>query len=193
MRKSTKPTPTSAPILALLQQGRYSFEEIAGMLGVSVNVVLGVNSQFKRGRYRLESPRLPSPSKTGRTVRTDRGWTYLLVSACGRTYIGATTDLRGRFRSHNSPNNEGWTRGRKWHLLGAISYSSRAEAFDHETHLKRSGTSRGDWIARCLPRAKRLEQRHKFGQAWLSQLAERAITLQHPRSAGRRSATRPPI
>ncbi|MFT3718207.1 GIY-YIG nuclease family protein [Pseudorhodoferax sp.] len=171
------PSPQSAAILAMLREGRFTCEQIAQALGISVNVVYGVNSHYRRGRY-TEKPKRPAGTGTGRTVRTDRGWTYLLVSRCGVVYIGATTNLRNRFRSHNAATNTGWTRGRRWHLLGAVRFASRAEAFDLESRLKRSGKARGQWLEQCLARAARLERRFGLGPAWLRGLAERAGSLQ---------------
>lgn len=161
----------------MLKQGSFTFQQIADAFGISLNVVYGVNSQYKRGRYIEKPKRLPKVGN-GRTVRTDRGWTYLLVSRCGVVYIGATTDIRGRFRSHNSISNKGWTRGREWHLLGVERFASRAEAFGLETYLKRSGKARGQWIERCLPRAVQLATRFDFGQEWLNKLEARAKSLQ---------------
>lgn len=172
-----KPSPQSAPIVRMLEQGCFTPEQIASTLGVSMNVVYGVNSHFKRGRY-TEKPRRAPKASGSRTVRTDRGWTYLLVSHCGAVYIGATTDIRGRFRAHNSPDNTGWTRGRRWHLLGVKRFASRAEAFDLENTLKRSGNARRKWIEQCLPRAAQLAKRLSLGQEWLSNLACKAKSLQ---------------
>jgi len=128
------PSPRVAPIVALLKERRLTCGQIAKTLQGPLNVVLGVNSHFQRGGYAEKQRRPTKPSPSGRTVRTDRGWTYLLVSRCGVIYIGATTDLRKRLRSHNSPNNRGYTRGRQWLLLGVFRFSSRSEAFDLETH-----------------------------------------------------------
>ncbi|WP_416136246.1 GIY-YIG nuclease family protein [Aquabacterium sp. A7-Y] len=161
----------------MLEQGGFTFEQIAEQLGVSLNVVLGVNSHYQRGRYNTK-PKRSSASTSGRTVRRDRGWTYLLVSRCGIVYVGATTDLRQRFRSHNSPTNKGWTRGRHWHLLGAVRFDSRSDAFDQEALLKRSGKARGEWIEKCLPRANRLAERWRLPPEWLRSLTSRAHSLQ---------------
>ena len=175
-KKFAKPSPRTEPIVALLKAGTHSCEQIAQQLGVSLNVVLGVNSHFQRGRY--GTPIAQPKVANGRRVRTDRGWTYLLVSHCGATYIGATTDLRHRFRTHNSDDTPGWTRGRKWLLLGVRRFNSRREAFDLEASLKRSGKARGEWIDVCLPRAGRLQLKRGLPDAWLQSLTERCRRLQ---------------
>src|SRR5260370_21451934 len=64
-------------------------------------------------------------------------WTYLLLSERGEVYLGATTRLRQRIRSHNSPESTQSTRGRRWHLLAVRGFANRKGAFDFELELKK--------------------------------------------------------
>jgi len=54
-----------------------------------------------------------------------------------RSYVGWTTDLDNRLRAHNSGKGARSTRGRRWVLLYAERYRTRAEAMSREWHLKR--------------------------------------------------------
>ena len=54
-----------------------------------------------------------------------------------RTYVGWTTDLDKRLRTHNSGTGARSTRGRQWVLLYAERYKTRGEAMSREWHLKR--------------------------------------------------------
>lgn len=170
--------PRSAAVIELLRQATVSDEGIAKRLGIRVSTVLGIKRRYERGQY---APLVPRTQAASSKVRTDRGWTYLLVSNNGATYIGASTDLRGRLRAHNAKCNRGWTRGQTWHLLGAIRFSSRAQAFEMETWLKRNGNGRGEWMETCLPRALRLAERHGLGPGWLEELSMRSRSLQPER------------
>lgn len=89
-------------------------------------------------------------------------WTYLLVSEHGETYLGATSNLRARFRGHNDAENRGSTRGRRWHILGLRRFEDRAAAFEHEAQLKKNHRKKIDWIKQCSERAWRLSTRHKY-------------------------------
>lgn len=86
-------------------------------------------------------------------------WTYLLVCADGRTYLGATTNLKRRLHAHNSQNNSGWTKGRKWHLLAAKAFATREEAFSYEALLKKDVRKRNDWKRTSIPRARVIFER----------------------------------
>jgi predicted GIY-YIG superfamily endonuclease len=94
------------------------------------------------------------------TVGNSPSWTYLLVSNKGEVYLGATTNLKKRLRSHNSPNNNGFTRGRRWHLLAARSFQTRKEAFDCENSFKKTGKKK--WKVSCIPRATRIVLRFGY-------------------------------
>lgn len=170
--------PRSAAVIELLCQAALSDEGIAKRLGIRVSTVLGIKRRYERGQYAPLAPRTQAASSK---VRTDRGWTYLLVSNSGATYVGASTDLRGRLRAHNAKCNRGWTRGQTWHLLGVIRFSSRAQAFEMETWFKKSGNGRGEWIETCLSRAFRLAQRHDLGAEWVEALTARSRSLQPER------------
>jgi len=54
-----------------------------------------------------------------------------------RTYVGWTTDLDVRVRTHNAGKGAKSTRGRAWVLLYAERYVNRGEAMSREWHLKR--------------------------------------------------------
>jgi len=54
-----------------------------------------------------------------------------------RTYVGWTTDLDARLRTHNAGKGAKSTRGRFWVLLYAERYVNRGEAMSREWYLKR--------------------------------------------------------
>lgn len=90
------------------------------------------------------------------------GWTYLLVSNKGEVYLGATQNLRQRFRTHNSEANTGYTRGRRWHLLAVMQFPTRAEAFRYEAKLKKALLLKSQWKANSIPRADVIRFRHGY-------------------------------
>lgn len=92
-------------------------------------------------------------------TRLPRYWAYLLLSDRGETYAGYTADLRRRLRQHNSPQNRGWTRGRRWRLVEAECYFDRHSALWTERLLKRGGRSRlrQEWLERRAERVARLQ------------------------------------
>ena len=90
------------------------------------------------------------------------GWTYLLLSERGEVYLGATTNLRSRLRSHNSTDNTGWTRGRRWHLLAVREFSSMGTALHHERTLKKRPHQKIKWKLRMIPRAVKIRQRFSY-------------------------------
>ncbi len=92
------------------------------------------------------------------------GWTYLILSERGEVYLGATTALRKRLRWHNSPENDGWTRGRGWHLLDVRKFATAEAAFHYERSLKKKPHQKIKWKLETIPRAKKIQQ--KFGYAF---------------------------
>lgn len=67
-------------------------------------------------------------------------YVYVLGSrdaAAVRTYVGWTTDLNRRLAEHNAGTGARSTRGRRWALLYAERYLTRADAMRREWHLKR--------------------------------------------------------
>jgi len=90
------------------------------------------------------------------------GWAYLLLSERGEVYLGATRSLRRRFRSHNSPRNDGWTKGRRWHLLAARRFATFDEAYEFEKWLKRRPDLKIIWKLRNLPRARKIVARRSY-------------------------------
>ena len=150
-------------IVELLRLERYTSKEIAAMAGVSEQVVMGVKSHWTLGKYG-DAPRKKTVAPSAKP-----GWTYLLLSCKGEVYLGATTDLRSRLRSHNSPTNLGFTKGRRWHLLACRRFNVRKEAFDYETSLKTSMTLKYEWKLLCIPKAKRIAKRFAYpfdAEAW---------------------------
>jgi predicted GIY-YIG superfamily endonuclease len=99
-------------------------------------------------------------------------WVYLLLSDDGEVYAGQTGNLKGRLRSHNSPNGgRRYTRGRRWHLLAAKRFKTRVEAFGFETKLKRDGHSKKRWIIQSSGRISKLVARFGVTLRPLSQAA----------------------
>jgi len=110
-------------------------------------------------------------------------WTYLLVSAEGLTYLGATSNLKRRLHAHNSQNNSGWTKGRRWHLLAAKRFDSRAEAFAYEALLKDDVRRRNQWKRKSIGRAEVLFKRHNIAfdlSAWAPKKRQRAQPAPRP-------------
>ncbi len=84
-----------------------------------------------------------------RLPRLPRFYVYLLLCRDdGSTYTGYTANLRRRFKQHNAQDNEGYTRGRRWHLLAVKCFLDRDTALLFERQLKRSGAKRRNWIKR---------------------------------------------
>ena len=99
--------------------------------------------------------------------RLPRTYVYLLLSheQRGTVYIGMTNNLRRRFRQHNSDNNKGYTRGRRWHLLAVRMFLDRHSAALVESQLKRYYHGRGNrqldaWMRRSVSRLQVLSDRH---------------------------------
>ena len=89
-------------------------------------------------------------------------WTYLLLSEIGEVYLGATTNLRVRFRAHNTANTKRWTRGRQWHLLAVRVFDTRDEAFAYESELKNRPDKKIVWKLQNVERACRLVDRNSY-------------------------------
>ncbi len=51
-------------------------------------------------------------------------------------YIGYTSDLRRRVKEHNSEENKGYTRGRRWKLIYYEAYEDKSVAYKREQRLK---------------------------------------------------------
>lgn len=84
--------------------------------------------------------------------RLPRFYVYLLLCReDGMVYTGYTANLRRRFAQHNAPDNVGFTRGRRWHLLAVKCFLDRDTALLFERRLKRSRYGKRNWI-RCIRR-----------------------------------------
>src|SRR5690554_4205491 len=72
---------------------------------------------------------------------------YVLWSERHRKrYVGMTSNLIGRFRSHNSLGKKGWTvKFRPWHVVHVEFYMSKGSARARENFLK-TGKGR-EWMA----------------------------------------------
>lgn len=143
-------------VLAYLRSGHTSTKEVALLVGVSHQVVMGIKSHWTQGKY--GDPVIPKPPPVVAVI----SWCYLILSSTGAVYLGATTDLRRRLRSHNSPANYGYTRGQCWHLLAALQFPSRKEAFDYETKLKGSMSLKKEWKIRSIGRAKKIVSKYQY-------------------------------
>ncbi len=93
-----------------------------------------------------------------RLSRLPRFTCYLLLSEHGELYVGYTGHLRRRFRQHNDPENKGYTRGRRWHLLAVMHFPDRHTALRAERKMKQTRAKRR-WL-RNTPRVDRLCARH---------------------------------
>ena len=71
---------------------------------------------------------------------------YVLYSpSFGKIYIGYTSDLDARLRSHNEESTKGYTkRYRPWEVVYTENYESRSEAMRREKALK--GGQGRKWI-----------------------------------------------
>ena len=101
-------------------------------------------------------------NKAGGNAAPTRAWTYMLLSERGEVYLGATTNLRERIRSHNSPHSTQWTRGRLWHPLAARVFSTAKEAFALEREMKKNRSKKAKWKRECIERALRIAKRHGY-------------------------------
>ncbi len=65
-------------------------------------------------------------------------YTYLLQSAStpGQRYIGSTSDLRDRMRSHNAGENRHTASFRPWNLAFYAAFPTERSARDFESYLK---------------------------------------------------------
>ena len=66
-------------------------------------------------------------------------YVYILenVENAKEHYIGYTSDLKKRLRKHNSEENEGYTRGKKWKLVYYEAYLDKSIAYKREQRIKR--------------------------------------------------------
>ena len=63
---------------------------------------------------------------------------YVLHSATyNKIYIGYTSDLKDRFKSHNELATKGWTiRFRPWEIIHTENFDSKSDAMKREKQLK---------------------------------------------------------
>ena len=93
-------------------------------------------------------------------LRLPRFYVYLLLSEHGEIYTGYTANIRRRFSEHNSGDNGGWTRGRRWYLLAVRCFLDRHSALLVERQLKRSKYEKRNWIRQERSRLRKLCTRH---------------------------------
>ena len=77
-----------------------------------------------------------------------RYYVYVLVNACGKTYVGQTADLDRRLAQHNDPSFRGTLYTKRhagpWRLLHGEEFSLRRDAMVRERQLK---TAKGrEWV-----------------------------------------------
>ena len=75
---------------------------------------------------------------------------YLIQhSVTKMTYVGVTTDLKKRLKSHNEKRNASTNRKNgKWILIYAEAYRSRKDAFSRESKLKHHGSGKHELLKR---------------------------------------------
>ena len=71
---------------------------------------------------------------------------YILYSkAYNKIYVGCTSNLEIRFKSHNELGTKGWTiKFRPWEIVYTEEFDSKKEALDREKQLK--GGKGREWI-----------------------------------------------
>ena len=71
---------------------------------------------------------------------------YVLYSkGFDKIYIGCTSNLEARFKSHNELGTKGWTiKFRPWKIVLEEKYETKREALDREKQLK--GAKGREWI-----------------------------------------------
>ena len=97
-------------------------------------------------------PSLATKNKDGLTLSFCFMYTvYILYSFTHhKTYVGFTSDLINRFKTHNELGTSGWTlRYRLWMVLHTEIFESKTEGMKREKELK-SGKGR-EWINTNLP------------------------------------------
>ena len=52
-------------------------------------------------------------------------------------YVGYTSNLKKRIKEHNSEDNKGYTRGRKWRLVYYEAYLDKSIAYKRDQRIKR--------------------------------------------------------
>ena len=63
-----------------------------------------------------------------------------------KIYIGFTSDIEARFKSHNELATKGWTvKFRPWIILHTESFANKAEAMKREKQLKSGGGREFIW------------------------------------------------
>jgi predicted GIY-YIG superfamily endonuclease len=112
----------------------------------------------------------------------DYAWTYLLLSADGECYFGATTNIRKRLKEHNSKHpSSRHTFGRRWHLLAVVRFESKSEAFTYESKLKRMPHRKIIWKLQSINRACLIAKR--FGYSFDPRLWRDKVNARYVRAA----------
>ena len=77
-------------------------------------------------------------------------YVYVIANEQIETYIGYTSDLERRLKQHNSSENEGYTKGQKWHYVYYEAYLEKEDAVLREQRLKSHGQSKRQLKARIV-------------------------------------------
>ena len=154
-------------VISLLRDGSYSANDIAALVNVSSQTVWGIKSHFSLGKY----GDVPKTRKNAPTEGTS--WAYLILSERGEVYLGASSNLKNRLKSHNSSLNTGFTKGRKWHLLAAKKFDTLRGGFRFESELKSSQRKKREWKIESITRARKIVARFGYDfdpQSWLPEM-----------------------
>jgi len=75
---------------------------------------------------------------------------YILYSKkFNKIYIGCTSNIEARFKSHNELGTKGWTiKFRPWEIAYTEEFDSKREALDREKQLK--GAKGREWIRKVI-------------------------------------------
>lgn len=68
-------------------------------------------------------------------------YVYVLQNEIKELYFGCTSDLRKRFKEHNSAKSFS-TRGYQWRLVYYEAYASKIDAFNREKQIKYHGQAK---------------------------------------------------
>ncbi len=80
---------------------------------------------------------MPSSRHTGSPHHRYMFTVYLVENPSGKIYIGYTSDLEARLKSHNMSEGKDWTQGRGlWKVIHTEKFETKMEAMQREKVLK---------------------------------------------------------